>query len=73
MRFRRYYDTFEESVATIVEVNDKADLAEYLQIPEKRISINIFSKRVDWRIGWAQTYVVVVRNEGVVGYCDGPG
>ena len=73
MKFREHRGGYEDSLKTTVEVNNKDSLCLLLQnifntrIKPQDISINYYA--LDQR-GWGDTFTVVLRNVGVVGYLD---
>jgi hypothetical protein len=68
-----------ESVQTIVELEDRAQLIEHLLsrlYPIKFDAEDVYTKlhfpNKDYRnsIGWSETYAVVIRPYGIVGFTD---
>ena len=75
MRFREQRGGLNESLTTVVNLNGRADLIAYLTrllnpVPVSSEDVIVKAYGFDDRIGW-DTYVVSVRNYGVVGFIDG--
>lgn len=76
MKFREHRGSFAESMKTVVDVKDRAELLREVQrvlypLPVVDFSIRPYGEGPDRRTGW-NTYVVTVDGYGVAGFTDGP-
>lgn len=69
MKYRDHRASLAESMATVREFKDRAELVAHLQRADADVEIRPYV--YDARTGW-DTYIVTVKGVGVVGFCDGP-
>lgn len=80
IRFREHRGGLAESMATLVELEDRDALVAYVQkllrpftdVRPEQVEVKPYSG-ADPRIGWARTLVVTVEGYGVIGFADGSG
>jgi len=78
VKFREHRGLFEDAMKTVVEVADRTALIEHLRkVYDDGMPMPDLEKMVieyycyDDRIGW-DTYIIYVKNYGVLGFSDGP-
>ena len=75
-RFREHRQSLEASMRTVVFLETRAQLILHLRavlapVPVAEADILVRHYTFDKRIGW-DTYLIVVRDYGPVGFTDGP-
>jgi hypothetical protein len=80
MLFRQHRGNLSESMKTLVELKDKEALVLHCQglvdlfftFEPDELTVELSSDKEDARIGWKQTYFVIIKNFGVIGMTDSP-
>lgn len=81
MKFREHRGHLADSMETLVEIADRAELVAHLSkilwpysfpVKDEDIEVKKYFPRADPRCGWQQTYIVVLAGYGPIGYTDGP-
>jgi hypothetical protein len=81
MQFREHSDTIAESIQTIVTLKDRQALVEHCQtlltplgfrFEPDTLTLTYYSDMPDTRVGWEQTYIVIIEGHGVIGFSDSP-
>jgi hypothetical protein len=79
MKFREHRSNLAESMATLVEFQDKQALVAHiryllhpynLDVTAKDVAARLYSTSGDSRIGWEKVYVVTVDGYGVIGFSN---
>lgn len=78
MKFREHRGQLDEAMGTVIEVADRPALVAHIRallepygwaVADDDVTVNKYGG-FDKRIGW-DTYIVIVRDYGVMGFTDG--
>lgn len=80
MKFRHHRGSLAESMKTLVELDGRETLVNYLQkhfdlwftFKPEQLKVEPYGSGGDKRIGWKQTYLVTIEGFGVAGFADSP-
>lgn len=82
MKFREHRGTLADAMHTCVELPNHAALVEHCRrlfesfptaprVDEHTVKVMLYTTDRDERIGWDNTYIVTLKNHGVLGFTDG--
>lgn len=82
VKFREHRGTLADAMQTCVELPDRAALITHCRklfeafptaplIDNRTIKVMLYMTDPDTRIGWDNTYIVTLKNYGVLGFTDG--
>ena len=83
MKFREHRGSLADAMTTCVEIPDQAALVEHCRkllepwptapsVNNRSLIVKPYYNEVDKRIGWPMTYIVWLKEYGVLGFTDGP-
>lgn len=81
MKFREHRGGYDDSMATLVELPDRAALVEHVDnlhacfihpYDFSKMQVEPYYMQRDTRCGWKETYIVVLPGYGPIGYTDTP-
>lgn len=80
MLFREHRGGLQESMKTVVDLQDRAGLIEYIRklldgwgvtVTDDTVDLVKYNDHGDARIGWDELYVVTIKWFGVIGWANG--
>jgi len=78
MKFRQHRGGLDESMSTLIEIHSKEELIIHCKkafpylcnIDEDHLSIKKYCDKPDERIGWDKTFIVILQDQGPLGFTD---